>query len=516
MALALEMDGGKAAMKKMRMAAMVVAAIAAVACVVAALPLQAEDGVSDSGWRGGPSQEWFVNWDKALAEARNTRKALFLLNTGSDWCVWCKRLRANVLDKPEFAEFVRDKFVLVYLDSPNNPPLGKEQKAHNRFVTRSLPFGGGVPDVLVMSAKGEKLGSVGGGGLTLDEYLERLGKILASKGEKVRGKDAQNLFTKGYAALAAEIAARRAALPPVKKEDFKAKLTGVAVVEMSQRYASKEDIEFVPPETSLAVPFGKTVLFRVEYDFPEGYGARMWVRDDVCDDGKAHSGYFGSNPSGLYKGKGTEYGFLSLLDRGKACRLKSVIVKTNSDPELDDYPYGWTILTAAVDLDFQEKPSDWDAQQDAKRPAVSKGVPKGWMEDFEEARKQAAKEGKFVLLAFSGSDWCGPCMSLEKEVFSKKKFVDELARKYKLVMVSIPRDKSTLSKLAVEQNQALVKRYAIRGYPTVVMVNPVDGEEVKSHSGYRSGDPKGYLKSLDKMMKGVKKPAKGQEVKSHG
>ena len=123
----------------------------------------------DADWRGGPTKDWFVNWDKALAEAKKTGKAMFLLSTGSDWCGWCKRLRANVLDKPEFAEFAREKLVLVYLDSPNNPPLGKEQKAHNRLVTKTLPFGGGVPSVLVMNAEGEKLGLIGGGGLGLDE-----------------------------------------------------------------------------------------------------------------------------------------------------------------------------------------------------------------------------------------------------------------------------------------------------------------------------------------------------------
>ena len=381
-------------MKVIQMVAMFVVAMATAACVSESPALRVNDGVSDAGWRGGPSQDWFVNWDKALAEANKTGKALFILNTGSDWCVWCKRLKANVLDKPEFAKFAREKLVLVYLDSPSRNPLGKEQKAHNRLVARSLPFSGGVPNVLVMTAKGEKLGSVGGGGLALDEYLEKLRGILATKGDEVRGKDAKRLFTEGYAVLAAELAARRAALPPVTKEDFKAKLTGVAVVDDNRRN-KHDEASFVPPETSLTVPFGKTVLFRVEYDFPEGYEARVWVRDHFCDDGKTHSGYFGSNPSGLYKGKGTEYGFLSLLDRGKACRLKSVRVKTNTDPEFDDYPHGWTILTATVDLDFQEKPSDWDAKKTAEsRQLDSKQV----MDALRERRRKSKEEAKTAML----------------------------------------------------------------------------------------------------------------------
>ncbi len=314
--------------------------------------------VDDSNWRGGPTADWFVNWDKALAESKKTNKKLFLLSTGSDWCGWCKKLRAEVLDKPEFAEFARKNLVLVYLDSPSRDPLGKEQKAHNRQIVKALPFGGGVPHVLVMNAKGEKLGAIGGGGLGLDEYLKKLRGILASKGSKVDGAEARTLFNGGY-----------------------------------------------------------------------------------------------------------------------------------------------------------EKLADWYAQQEAKRPPVSKHVPKGWTEDFEAARQQAAKEGKFVLLAFSGSDWCGPCMALEKEVLSQRKYMGRLTKKYVPVMMSVPRDKSTLSKLAASQNDVLKERYGIRAFPTIVVVNPLDGEEVKRHSGYRSNDSNGYLKQLDGMMKGVKWPAKGLKVK---
>ena len=502
-------------MNMMRMAAAVSIAFAVAVCAYAAPASGGRNGgyaVDDSNWRGGPTEDWFVNWDKALAEAKKTNKKLFLLNTGSDWCGWCKKLRSEVLDKPEFAEFARKNLVLVYLDSPSRDPLGKEQKAHNQQVVKALPFGGGVPHVLVMNAKGEKLGTIGGGGLGLDEYLEKLRGIVSANGERVYGDEARSLFKEGYAALAAEIAARRAALPPVTKEDFKAKLTGVAVVDGNRRY-KPDEATFVAPETKLEVPYGKTALFRVEYDFPEGYGARVWTRDVWPPDERRNSYYFGSNPSGFYKGNGTAYGFLSLLDRGKACRLKSVKVNTNSDPELDEYPHGWDILTASVDLDFKEKPADWNAQQDAKRPPVSKHVPKGGTEDFEAARQQAAKEGKFVLLAFSGSDWCGPCMALEKEVLSQRKYMGRLTKKYVPVMMSVPRDKSTLSKLAASQNDVLKERYGIRAFPTIVVVNPVDGEEVKRHSGYRSNDPNGYLKQLDGMMKGVKWPAKGQKVK---
>ena len=482
--------------------AIVVAAVAGTAPTVA--------DVNDTDWQAGPSKAWFVNWDKALAEAQKSGKALFLLNTGSDWCGWCKRLKADVLDTPEFAEFASKNLVLVYLDSPSRNPLGKEQRAHNRLITKSLPFGGGVPHVLVMNAKGEKLGAIGGGGMKAGPYLEKLRGILSERGEAVRGENAKRLFTDGYEKTAAAIAAVRAALPPVTTNDFKAVLTGVAVVGKDRRYGKKDDIKFLPPETKLEVPFGQTALFRVEYDFPREYGARVWVRDQEFADGKRHSWYFGSNPSSLYNGKGVAYGFLSLLDRGKACTLVSVVIRTNSDPELDDYPHGWTIATVPVSLEFKERDGNAaDSEEAADAPDVSKSVPKGWTEDFEAAKQQAAKEGKLILMDFSGSDWCGWCKKMDEEVFTKDRFVREAAKKFVLVAVDSPRDKSILSALARKQNRELAEKYEVRGYPTVVIVDP-DGKEVKRHSGYRAGGPNGYLKYLRELTRGVKWPKKAK------
>ena len=154
------------------------------------------------------------------------------------------------------------------------------------------------------------------------------------------------------------------------------------------------------------------------------------------------------------------------------------------------------------------------AEQAAEPPAVSKYVPAGWTEDFGAARRQAAKEGKFVFAAFSGSDWCGPCIAQEKEVFSQKKFLDEISKRYVPVMVSVPGDKSALSALALAQNDELKSRYEVRGFPTVVVVDPSGGAVVRRNSGYRSGAGVGaYLERIEEMMKGVEWPKAGGIVK---
>jgi len=305
-------------------------------------------------WNKGPSDMWFVDWDKAYAEAKRKRKKLFVLNTGPDWCGWCVKLRRDVLDSPEFEKYARKNLVLLYLDNPHHTPMPKEQRAHNRTVCRALGFSGCVPNAGVFTTNGKKLGVIGGGNLMADEYVDRIEKVLDSKGRKVNGDDAKMLFKGRCGKLMEEIAERRAKLPKVAKEDFKAKVTGVALAEKEDR-GRYSKLKFEPPETHLTVPFGKTVVFRVEYDFPDGYAARVWTRDEWPDESRGNCRYFGSNPSGLYKGKGVAYGFLTLLDRGRSCELRTLKVSTRSDPELDDAERGWTIGTTPVMIDFKDR-----------------------------------------------------------------------------------------------------------------------------------------------------------------
>ena len=138
-------------------------------------------------------------------------------------------------------------------------------------------------------------------------------------------------------------------------------------------------------------------------------------------------------------------------------------------------------------------------------PSVSLSVPKGWMEDVAKARAKAALQGKFVLMAFSGSDWCGWCVRMENEVFSQNDFVNKASKKFVLVMLDNPRDKSKLSELAASQNQEMAQQYRIGGYPSVVITD-AKGEEVNRHSGYVRGGPKAFLERLDELIADVKLP----------
>ncbi len=120
----------------------------------------------------------------------------------------------------------------------------------------------------------------------------------------------------------------------------------------------------------------------------------------------------------------------------------------------------------------------------------------GWGDDYEKAVAQAKAEKKMVLLDFTGSDWCGWCIKLDKEVFSKADFKAYAKDNLVLVEVDFPQGKK-LPKKVVEQNEKLQKEHSVRGYPTIVVLNP-EGKKV-GQLGYMEGGPKAFLAKLDEL-----------------
>ncbi len=125
-------------------------------------------------------------------------------------------------------------------------------------------------------------------------------------------------------------------------------------------------------------------------------------------------------------------------------------------------------------------------------------VPLGWTDDLDAAKKQAAEEGKLLLVNFSGSDWCGWCIRLDNEVFSKKEFLDGAKDKFVLVFIDSPRDKNRLSEKGRARNKKLVDEYGVRGFPTVMILDEA-GKPI-AQTGYVRGGAKKYLQHLDELL----------------
>jgi len=122
----------------------------------------------------------------------------------------------------------------------------------------------------------------------------------------------------------------------------------------------------------------------------------------------------------------------------------------------------------------------------------------GWGDDYEKAATQARSENKLLLLDFTGSDWCGWCIKLNKEVFSQPEFKDYAAKNLVLVEVDFPQLKAQPDALKA-QNEKLQAKYKIEGYPTIVVLNP-EGQKV-GELGYQPGGPQAFITALETLRK---------------
>jgi thioredoxin-related protein len=122
-----------------------------------------------------------------------------------------------------------------------------------------------------------------------------------------------------------------------------------------------------------------------------------------------------------------------------------------------------------------------------------------WETDFKKAQEEAKTNNKLLLLDFTGSDWCGWCMKLNKEVFSKPEFKDYASKNLVLMEVDFPRWKS-LDPGVRKQNEQLAQQYQIEGFPTIIVLNGA-GKAV-GVLGYMEGGPQAFIAELEKLRKG--------------
>lgn len=122
----------------------------------------------------------------------------------------------------------------------------------------------------------------------------------------------------------------------------------------------------------------------------------------------------------------------------------------------------------------------------------------GWIDDFENARKEAVKREVPVLAFFTGSDWCGWCKKLDAEVLSKEEFKKFAKENFVLLVLDFP-SRTKLPEATVKQNKKLQGAYNIKGFPTLVILD-AEGKEL-ARTGYRRGGAEAYVEHLKTLLK---------------
>jgi thioredoxin-related protein len=121
-----------------------------------------------------------------------------------------------------------------------------------------------------------------------------------------------------------------------------------------------------------------------------------------------------------------------------------------------------------------------------------------WQPDFEKAKQIAAVKHQLILLNFSGSDWCGPCMRMRKEIFENETFSKMADTSLILVNADFPRKKKNqLDKLIKKQNEDLANKYNPGGKFPFTLLLEASGKVIKSWDGL----PKENAEQFAKLVK---------------
>jgi thiol-disulfide isomerase/thioredoxin len=171
-----------------------------------------------------------------------------------------------------------------------------------------------------------------------------------------------------------------------------------------------------------------------------------------------------------------------------------------------------TLVTVGVwmssDLPARARAIQPDSYEPAASPKVTRPV-LPWGRDLEQARRQARAEQKLVLVSFVGSDWCGWCLRLRREVFAKPEFQGFAQTNLVLVEVDFPRD-SRQSAAQREANATLARRFGVTSVPTLLLL---DGSGQKMRAwGFEDGGARHYVAEIRKATAGPELAANATSV----
>ena len=415
--------------------------------------------------------EWMTDFDAAKARAAKEDKAVLIDFTGSDWCGYCIKLRRDVFDKDDFTNYARDKFVLLEIDQPHKIKMPPEKLAANRKLAESYGVDG-YPTVLVVDSEGTLMGGFCGYPGSADEVQDLLDNAYDNY-KKLRnaGKDKKlEVLRSIYDGLDEDLQecadSLRRAIIAADPED-KAGLRKSMAAKEERRGILDELHEAPTPQLCLEI---------IEAHLP---------------------GISAENRTGLLAMK--ELILLntarSVDDVIKARDTIAAALETEKDPKIIaairkniEERYKDPAETLRLIRDDEEEEEEEAGPEAAQpTPAAQQEAPEqklSWETNFEAAAQRAEREGKLLLVEFTGSDWCGACMQMHRSVLDKPEFADGIRPGFIPVCLDYPRKTEQAAELK-KQNNELARRYAIQGFPTLLVLTPA-GELCGGFAGCRT------------------------------
>ena len=128
----------------------------------------------NNGQASNDGLDWQTNLEKAIAEAKTENKAVLVNFTGSDWCIWCKRLSSEVFQQKDFKNYAEKNLILVKLDFPKNIEQTQATKYYNNSLAQKYGIQG-FPTILIFNDKGDLVAKTGyqpGGAANYVEHIK--------------------------------------------------------------------------------------------------------------------------------------------------------------------------------------------------------------------------------------------------------------------------------------------------------------------------------------------------------
>jgi protein disulfide-isomerase len=157
------------------------------------------------------------------------------------------------------------------------------------------------------------------------------------------------------------------------------------------------------------------------------------------------------------------------------------------------------VAAALLAVSCSKKDSPVTTTEMTQTPTPSVSAKPGWLTSYEQAQKEAQANHKLLLMDFTGSDWCGWCIMLDKEIFSKPEFKEYANKNLVLLELDFPRGKKMPAEITA-QNERLLMKYGVQGFPTVVVFDS-EGKPLGA-LGYQAGGPQAFIAQLEKLRKG--------------
>ncbi len=188
---------------------------------------------------------WLTDYDAALDQASREDKAVLIDFTGSDWCGWCMKLKAEVFDTPEFAAFAKANLVLLEVDFPKRTRQSAEQQRKNDTLQEKFGVQG-FPTLFVLNSSGKpvtKIGYIRGGPAKFIEALQ------TAKGINWRAVETERPKSPAPPAEPVTPSEPWAGMPTAVKRYDDLKLTGLSGT-AARRFAIVNNQTFAPGETA--------------------------------------------------------------------------------------------------------------------------------------------------------------------------------------------------------------------------------------------------------------------------